>query len=280
MNLTRYSQLIDLLAAEYVLGTLRGGARRRFQQYADQDPAIRTAIDEWQRRISPMAELAEPRMPPAAVWEAIERRLGLTDARNSARDGARTNAPDSARESTSEAARPRTVVEAPARPSRGLLDNLAFWRGWAIGVTALAAIAVVVAVRSLLPSTTAPATAPTVAQQPEAAVSHVAVLNNKDAHPVMLVAWDETHATMTLHPLGKVELPPGREMELWGIPASGHPVSLGMLPNDASGKVPAGQQKPESYEALAVSIEAPGGSPDHNAPSGPVVFTGKLLPVS
>ncbi|CAB3791940.1 hypothetical protein LMG28614_03408 [Paraburkholderia ultramafica] len=268
MNLTRYPQLVDLLAAEYVLGTLRGGARRRFQRYADQDPAIRTAIDEWQRRISPMAELGEPRVPPTAVWEAIERRLGLTDVRNSVRDNAR------------EAAQPLTVAETPARPSRSLFDTLAFWRGWAIGVTGLAAIAVVVAVRSLLPSTTPPATAPSVAQQAEAAVSHVAVLNDKDAHPVMLVAWDETHSTMMLHPLGKVDLPPGREMELWGIPASGHPVSLGMLPNDASGKVTAGQQTPESYEALAVSIEAPGGSPDHNAPSGPVVFTGKLLPVS
>ena len=109
----------------------RGGASRR---YADHDTAIRRAVDEWQRRISPMAELAEPRMPPAAVWEAIERRLGLTTAR--------------------EAARPRTVVETPARPSRSLFDNLAFWRGWAIGVTALAAVAVVVAVRSLLPSAT------------------------------------------------------------------------------------------------------------------------------
>jgi anti-sigma-K factor RskA len=262
MNLTRHPQLVNLLAAEYALGTLRGAARRRFQRYADQDAAIRTAIDEWQRRIAPMAELAEPRMPPAAVWEAIERRLGLSAAR--------------------EAARPRGAAPTPARPvrpARGLFDNLAFWRGWAIGVTALAAIAVVVAVRSLLPATTAP-TAPTVAQQPEAAVSHVAVLNNKDAHPVMLVAWDEAHSTMTLHPLGKVDLPPGRAMELWGIPPSGHPVSLGMLPDNASGKVTAGQQKPESYDALAVSIEAPGGSPDHNAPSGPVVFTGKLLPVS
>jgi anti-sigma-K factor RskA len=138
----------------------------------------------------------------------------------------------------------------------------------------------VVAVRALLPSTTTPATAPSVAQQPEAAVSHVAVLNDKDAHPVMLIAWDEAHSTMTLHPLGLVDLPPGRAMELWGIPASGHPVSLGMLPDNASGKVSAGQQKPENYAALAVSIEAPGGSPDHNAPSGPVVFSGKLLPAS
>lgn len=260
MNLTRYPQLVDLLAAEYVLGTLRGGARRRFQTYADQHTAVRGAVDEWQRRLSPMAELAEPRMPPAEVWEAIERRLGLAHTR--------------------EAARPRTVVETPARPSRSLFDNLAFWRGWAIGVTALAAVAVVVAVRSLLPSATTQPAAPSVAQQPETAVSHVAVLNNQDSHPVMLVAWDETHSTMTLHPLGKVDVPAGRAMELWGIPANGHPVALGMLPDSASGKVPAGQQKPASYAALAVSIEAPGGSPNPNAPTGPVVFSGKLLPVS
>ncbi|MGQ7935233.1 anti-sigma factor [Paraburkholderia sp. D1E] len=260
MNLHRYPQLVDMLAAEYVLGTLRGGARRRFERYADHDTVIRQAVEEWQRRISPLAELAEPRMPPPAVWDAIERRLGLTAAR--------------------EAARPRTVVEKPARPSRSIFENLAFWRGWALGVTGLAAVAVVVAVRSLLPSGVTPSTAPTVAQQPETAVSHVAVLNNKEAHPVMLVAWDEAHSTMTLHPLGKVDLPAGRAMELWGIPANGHPVSLGMLPDSASGKVTAGVQKPESYEALAVSIEAPGGSPDHNAPSGPVVFSGKLLPVS
>jgi anti-sigma-K factor RskA len=262
MNLHRYPQLVDMLAAEYVLGTLRGGARRRFQRYVDGDTVVRQAVDEWQRRISPLAELAEPRMPPAAVWDAVERRLGLTSVR--------------------EAARPRTVVEKPARPSGSIFENLAFWRGWALGVTGLAAVAVVVAVRSLLPSgvTPSPSTAPTVAQQAETAVSHVAVLNDKDTHPVMLVAWDEAHSTMTLHPLGKVDLPAGRAMELWGIPANGHPVSLGLLPDSASGKVTAGQQKPESYAALAVSIEAPGGSPDHNAPTGPVVFSGKLLPVS
>jgi anti-sigma-K factor RskA len=260
MNLHRDPQLVDMLAAEYVLGTLRGGARRRFQRYVDGDSVVRRAVEEWQRRISPLAELAEPRMPPAAVWDAIERRLGLTSAR--------------------EAARPRTVVEKPARPSGSVFENLAFWRGWALGVTGLAVVALVVAVRSLLPSGVTPSTAPTVAQQTEAAVTHVAVLNDKQTHPVMLVAWDEAHSTMTLHPLGKVDLPAGRAMELWGIPANGHPVSLGLLPDSASGKVTAGQQKPESYTALAVSIEAPGGSPDHNAPTGPVVFSGKLLPVS
>jgi anti-sigma-K factor RskA len=45
MNLNRYPQLVDLLAAEYVLGTLRGGARRRFERYADRDASIRRAVD-------------------------------------------------------------------------------------------------------------------------------------------------------------------------------------------------------------------------------------------
>ncbi|MFP3273450.1 MAG: anti-sigma factor, partial [Paraburkholderia sp.] len=212
-----------------------------------------------------MAELVPARMPSAAVWEAIEQRLGIAAARGQTPE------------------RPPVPAQAApaARPARGWFDNLAFWRGWAIGATALAAIAVVMAVRSLLPSATlAPQGAPTLAQQPEAEVSHVAVLNNKDAQPVMLVAWDEAHSTMTLHRIGDTQLPPERAMQLWGIPASGHPVSLGMLPNSGNGKIQAAQQRPENYAALAISIEPPGGSPNPNGPSGPVVFSGKLVPVS
>ena len=263
MNLHRYPQLVDLLAAEYALGTLRGGARRRLQTYAEHDVVIRRSLEEWQQRLEPLAELVPPRMPSAAVWEIIEQRLGIAAARSGA------------------AVPPSAQPDRPARPARSLFDNLAFWRGWAIGVTALAAIALVFAVRSLLPfgATTTESTQ-TAAQQPEAEVSHVAVLNDKNAQPIMLVAWDEAHSTMTLHRLGDVLLPPDRAMQLWGIPASGHPVSLGVLPNSGNGKVPAAQQKPENYAALAISIEPPGGSPNPNGPSGPVVFSGKLLPVS
>jgi anti-sigma-K factor RskA len=261
MNLHRYPELVDLLAAEYALGTLRGGARRRLQRYADGDVVIRRSLEEWQLRLAPMAELVPARMPSPAVWEAIERRLGLAAARSA---GAKAAPP----------------APAPMAP-RNWYDNLAFWRGWAIGVTAFAAIAVVVAVRSLLPfGTNAPPTAPTVAQQPETVVSHVAVLNNKDAQPVLLVSWDETHSTMSLQRLGQLALPAGKAMELWGIPASGHPVALGMMPDSGNGTVTAGEQKPESYAALAISIEAPGGSPNPNAPTGPVVYSGKLVPVS
>jgi anti-sigma-K factor RskA len=272
MNLHRYPQLVDLLAAEYALGTLRGGARRRLQQYAERDVVIRKSLEEWQQRLEPLAELVPPRMPSATVWEAIEQRLGIV--------AARSEAPTRPSTQAAPADRPARPTR-PDRPARNWLDNLAFWRGWAIGVTAIAAIAVVVAVRSLLLfEATTPESSQTTAQQPEALVSHVAVLNDKNAQPIMLVAWDEAHSTMTLHRLGDVQLPPERAMQLWGIPASGHPVSLGVLPNSGNGKVSAAEQRPESYAALAISIEPPGGSPNPNGPSGPVVFSGKLLPVS
>ena len=37
-------QLRDRLAAEYALGTLRGGARRRFEAWLRNDPALRGVV--------------------------------------------------------------------------------------------------------------------------------------------------------------------------------------------------------------------------------------------
>jgi anti-sigma-K factor RskA len=259
MNLHRYPELVDRLAAEFVIGTLRGGARRRLQRYADHDPVIQRAVLDWERRLAPMAELVPSHLPPARVWQAIEEQLGFA-----ARRQLESRAADAAR---------------PAQPERRLwFESLAFWRGWAIGVTALAAIALVLAVRGLLP--VSPTQAPTVAQQPEAAITHVAVLNNKESQAVMLISWDSAHSTVKLHRLSDAAPPAGRSMQLWGVPASGHPVSLGVMPDHGDGTMPAGQQQPQQYTALAVSIEPSGGSPNPNGPTGPVVFSGKLLPVS
>jgi anti-sigma-K factor RskA len=259
MNLHRYPHLVDQLAAEHALGLVRGGARRRLEMYAEHDVVLRRALDDWRRRIEPLSEFAPARTPPAAVWTAIERRLGLAPASAAAREAA-----------------PRPIVPQVQR----WFERVSFWRGWAIGVTALAAIAVVIAVRSLLPFGPAAPGAPSVAEQPAPGVSHVAVLNNKDAKAVMLAAWDESHSTVTLRRLADIAPPEGRAMQLWGVPASGHPVSLGVLPAAGDIKLPAGSQRPESYTALAISIEPMGGSPNPDGPSGPVVYVGKLVPVS
>ncbi len=77
MNLRGKDNLRDRLAAEYVLGTLRGRARRRFEGLMHGDAALRRTVAEWRDRIGAMAEFTPSVTPRMQVWRAIENRLGL-----------------------------------------------------------------------------------------------------------------------------------------------------------------------------------------------------------
>ena len=50
MNITQHPDLLDRLAASYALGTLRGGARRRFETLAREHATVRAAALVWQTR--------------------------------------------------------------------------------------------------------------------------------------------------------------------------------------------------------------------------------------
>ena len=75
MNLVNKPELLDQLAAAYALGTLRGGARRRFEAMARQSVTVRASALIWQERFASMTELQASDMPSPNVWKRIENLL-------------------------------------------------------------------------------------------------------------------------------------------------------------------------------------------------------------
>ena len=75
MNSYKNPQLRDKLAAEYVLGTLRGRARDRFVALLRYDYDLRRTVAAWEVQLTPLAAAAGEIAPPARVWQAIAKRI-------------------------------------------------------------------------------------------------------------------------------------------------------------------------------------------------------------
>jgi anti-sigma-K factor RskA len=69
-------ELLDRLAAEYVLGTLRYRARRRFERWL-LSPQVGAIVKAWEDRLAGLEPQLAPVTPPATVWNGIEDKLEL-----------------------------------------------------------------------------------------------------------------------------------------------------------------------------------------------------------
>ena len=124
MNILGNEKLMDRLCSEYVLGTLKGGARRRFEQLLPNSVVLRRAVAEWQDRLHPMAQFAPTAIPSAQVWKNLVRQLRLNH-----------NLEQS-------------------KPPANWRSSLAFWRGLGMASTALATLLVaVLVIRQVGPAT-------------------------------------------------------------------------------------------------------------------------------
>ena len=232
-------ELADRLAADYVTGTLRGAARRRFEALLPAHATLRDAERAWRDRLTPLAEAVAPVEPSAALWGRIEARIHGTPA---------------------------------AAPAIALADGawwrqLAFWRGLSGLATACA---VGLAVLLATPGPTLPPVIVVLsAAEPPAGTAAGAVV------PASFVASISADGrAMVTRPLNNVSVQADRALELWALPASGAPRSLGLIAADKATVVKRGKVL-DGTAALAVSLEPAGGSPT-GAPTGPVLYVGKL----
>jgi anti-sigma-K factor RskA len=69
---------IDILAGEYVLGTLDAAERTAVSARRQRDPALNAAIEAWEHRLAPLADTVPPVAVPEGLREKIE---ALADAR-------------------------------------------------------------------------------------------------------------------------------------------------------------------------------------------------------
>lgn len=74
MNYQR-PELIERLAGEYVLGTLRGRARKRFEALIGAYLPARRAVYWWEERLARIAMELPEVAPPPHVWPRIARRI-------------------------------------------------------------------------------------------------------------------------------------------------------------------------------------------------------------
>jgi anti-sigma-K factor RskA len=263
-----HPELLERLAAEYALGTLQGGARRRLEALARQQPEVREAVQRWQHQLASLTELAPPQEPPPQLWKRIE---AVLRADLALRGGAQAVAP--------------TV--APAAPKSGRLALV--WPGL-LGAGLVLAGAWFVAgqqrgehERSLngLREQLALQTAQVDAARNELAqvtrIGYVSVLNDDKSGAALLVTFDAERQQLMVKRVGAYKEAEEKSLQLWTIAPGAAPKSLGVLGRDALERLRAAQADVAEQRLLAVSLEPLGGVPSEGGPTGPVLFKGPVL---
>ena len=227
MNYLKEERL-NALAAEYVVGTLRGKARTRYQKLMMQYQAVSDATAQWEQYLTGFAETLPPVAPPDDVWESIQVKLGHKAANNA-----------NVASDTKPSSKPGEVIDFEKEKQKRW-KNLSF-----ISTAAAMVLAVLLFLMQPVPT-------------PE--VSHIAVVNNADNTPLWVIEVSDT--TMNVKVTDAFVALADKDYELWMVPANGEaPISLGLMP-EANGDTRATPDilLDQSIAALAVSLEAPGGS--------------------
>jgi len=272
------------LAAEYALGTLDADERTQVETMMAVDRELTALVQAWEYRLGVLNQMVGSVEPRPIVWENIRNAIGH----------AQPQAPLVLPETPAPvAAAPQASEAAPAPPADNsnvirLTGRVRRWRNVASFTSAIAAalvamLALQVYQPELLPDGIRPKPRTQVvevkAPSPPAAAQYVALLQKDAGSPAFILTVDAATKNFTVRKVG-AQPEPGKSYELWIVSDKlQRPRSLGVIGgNDFTARPVL-----SSYDAdlintatYAVSLEPEGGSPTA-APTGPIVFTGKLI---
>lgn len=234
MKIAHKPQLIERLAAEYVLGTLKGGARRRFETWLGQYAVLRRSVAEWQDRIQPLAEFSTPAEVPPEVWRNIERQLGWH-------------------------AQNQSVWQK-------MLDSVAFWRNLGLAGAVAAAFMLVLVLQQ--PANVLPPVTSYVATLSNDQAQTVAVVTADATRHQLIV---KLIGGQSLTPEQSLQL---WAVPKKGNPVSMGVLALERAANGQLVMPLPDNVSPDSIPLLAISLEPKGGSRNPNGPSGPILYKG------
>lgn len=189
---------LDLIAAEYVLGTLAPEAARDFQQRLADDAVARTCVAEWEQRLARLGLELEPVEPPARVWDGVVRETGIAPAQASAPGGSATPAP-------------------AARQSRSMRR----WRRLAVAASVAAVLLAGLAVFESGVWRPAAQHAP----------HYASVIHDKSSGMSWLVTSADNGKKLSVQAMGDFSVPSGKMLRMWIKVPNGKPRLIGKLPH-------------------------------------------------
>jgi anti-sigma-K factor RskA len=277
----------EALAAEYVLGTLDADERAQAQLMISVDKGFAALVGSWERRLGELSAMVDSKEPPAETWDHIKAKIvGVSpSAALKLPDVELLKAEPAAPVPVPMAVQPSTtgpeVIQLSRRVSR--------WRAATMLMGALAACLVAfVVIQETNPDKLPEALRPkpkivqvtnTIEVTAPAPAEFVAVLQKDAFSPAFLLTLDLAKKTVTVRAVG-AERQAGKSYELWLVSEKyATPQSLGLI-GDQQFTV---RQTLDRYDAAtvnratyAVSLEPEGGSKT-GVPTGPVLYTGKLV---
>lgn len=287
-----YSEEQIALAAEYALGTLDADERVQVEVLMFADPAFRSVVEAWSRKLGALNEMVGLAEPSPAVWDRIKAAIArdlLEDLPQLAPAGAGPGVFVAPEAPLPASAAPRVAVD-DSEPTnviawRGAVRR---WRSTATAMTAIAAgLAAVVAVQAyrpdMLPKALRPPQKVEVVEIPGppqmAPAQYVALLQTDASSPAFILSVDAAAKTFMVRKVGAT-LPPGKSYELWLVSDKlKSPASLGLIGDTDFTPGPQMTRYDRdmvSNATYAVTLEPEGGAPGGVA-TGPIVFTGKLI---